>query len=69
MNNEERMVELESKLTSQEDLVDVLNQTVYRQQRKIDQLEELCIALAKRLSAIQSQDAGDMPANERPPHY
>ena len=69
MNNEDRMIALESKLTSQEDLVDVLNQTVYRQQRKIDQLEELCIALAKRLSAIQSQDAGDMPANERPPHY
>jgi SlyX protein len=69
MNNEDRMIALESKLTSQEDLVDVLNQTVYRQQKKIDQLEELCITLAKRLSAIQSQDAGDMPANERPPHY
>ncbi len=69
MNNEERMVELESKLTSQEDLLDVLNQTVYRQQKKIDQLEELCIALAKRMSNMQGQDAGDMPANERPPHY
>ncbi len=69
MNNEDRMIALESKLTSQEDLVDVLNQTVYRQQKKIDQLEELCIALAKRMSNIQSQDAGDMPANERPPHY
>ena len=69
MNNEDRMVALESKLTSQEDLVDVLNQTVYRQQKKIDQLEELCIALAKRMSNMQSQDAGDMPANERPPHY
>jgi SlyX protein len=69
MNNEDRMVALESKLTSQEDLLEVLNQTVYRQQKKIDQLEELCIALAKRMSNMQSQDAGDMPANERPPHY
>lgn len=69
MNNEDRMIALESKLTSQEDLVDVLNQTVYRQQKKIDELEQLCIALAKRLSNVQSQDAGDMPANERPPHY
>lgn len=69
MNNEDRMVALESKLTSQEDLLEVLNQTVYRQQKKIDQLEELCIALAKRMSNLQSQDAGDMPANERPPHY
>ena len=42
---------------------------LYRQQKKIDQLEELCIALAKRMSNMQSQDAGDMPANERPPHY
>lgn len=69
MNNEDRLVALESKLTTQEDLLDVLNQTVYRQQKKIDQLEELCIALAKRMSNMQSQDAGDMPANERPPHY
>jgi SlyX protein len=69
MNNEDRMVALESKLTSQEDLLDELNQTVYRQQKKIDQLEELCIALAKRISNVQSQDAGDMLANERPPHY
>jgi SlyX protein len=69
MNNEDRMVALESKITSQEDLLEVLNQTVYRQQKKIDQLEELCIALAKRMSNMQSQDAGDMPANERPPHY
>lgn len=69
MNNEDRLIALESKLTSQEDLVDDLNQAVYRQQKKIDQLEELCIALAKRLANVQSQDAADMPANERPPHY
>lgn len=68
MNNEDRLIALESKLTSQEDLVDDLNQAVYRQQKKIDQLEELCIALAKRAN-VQSQDAADMPANERPPHY
>lgn len=69
MNNEDRMVAVESKLATQEDLLDVLNQTVYRQQKKIDELEHLCIALAKRLADTRAQDAGDMPANERPPHY
>ena len=67
--NEERLIVMESKLATQEDLVDVLNQTIYRQQKKIDELESLCIALAKRMAGLQANDAGDMSANERPPHY
>jgi SlyX protein len=69
MPDEERLIVMETKLATQEDLVDVLNQTVYRQQKKIDELESLCIALAKRMAGLQTNDAGDMPANERPPHY
>lgn len=69
MNTEERLVMLESKITAQEDLLDVLNQTVYRQQKKIDELENLCLTLARRLAELHARDGGIMSANEKPPHY
>ena len=50
MNHEDRLIAMESKLFAQEELVEVLNKTVYRQQKKIDELDSLCIALARRLS-------------------
>ena len=66
---EERLVNIESKLANQEYLLDVLNQTVYQQQKKIDELDALCIALAKRLADVHARVPDSMPANERPPHY
>ncbi len=66
---EERLINLESKLGHQEYLLDVLNQTVYAQQKKIDELDALCIALAKRLADVQARVPDGLPANEKPPHY
>lgn len=66
---EERLVNLESKLAHQEYLLDVLNQTVYEQQKKIDELDALCIALAKRLVDVHARLPDGPPANEKPPHY
>jgi SlyX protein len=70
MMDEERLVDIEIKLARQEDLLDVLNSTVYRQQRRIDELEALCAALAKRIAESQQSDAGGQQgAHEIPPHY
>lgn len=66
---EERLVKLESKLGHQEYLLDVLNKTVYEQQKKIDELDALCIALAKRLADVHARLPDGLPANEKPPHY
>ncbi len=66
---EERLVNLESKLAHQEYLLDVLNQTVYTQQKKIDELDKLCVALAKRLADVQIRLPDGAPANDKPPHY
>ncbi len=66
---EERLVNIETKISYQEDLVDELNKVVYQQQQQITQLEAICKSLARH---IQSQDeAGNerKPANEMPPHY
>nr|WP_314859803.1 SlyX family protein [uncultured Undibacterium sp.] len=70
MSVEERIIDLEIRLSRQDDLVDTLNTQVYQQQKKIDELEKLCVALAGRLrelaiTANQRQSVVD----ERPPHY
>jgi len=67
---EKRLENIECKLTSQEDLLDTLNQQVYRQQQKLDEMERLCSALARRLKEVTSNTAGQsgLP-HDRPPHY
>jgi SlyX protein len=67
--NEERIIEIEIKLARQEDLVESLNQMVYQQQKKIDELAALCAALARRTRDMSSSDSERQPADEKPPHY
>ena len=63
--NEERLIEIEIKLSHQEDLVETLNQLVYRQQKKIDELDAMYSALARHVNNARDNEAGD----EKPPHY
>jgi SlyX protein len=67
VSHEDRFVDIEIKLAQQEDLVDTLNQTVYQQSRRIDQLEAMVAKLAEHVRNLQ--EAGQGPINERPPHY
>lgn len=72
MDTEKRLMDMELKLVAQDDMLDALNRTVYRQQTKIDELESLCTALAKRLkevSVLMASNTGGAPIDERPPHY
>lgn len=66
--NEDRIVDIEIKLTRQEDLVESLNKIVYEQQKKIDELEALCLALVHRVKDL-SDASQQTPLNEPPPHY
>lgn len=67
--NEERLIEIEIKLTRQEDLVEELNTTIYRQEQRINDLAEVVAALARRLAEAGIQGNEMMPINEKPPHY
>lgn len=69
MTTEDRLVDIEIKIARQEDLVDTLNKTVYAQQKKIDELETLCTALARHIREIRDAAGSGGPANEKPPHY
>lgn len=67
---EEKLIDLEMRLNQQDDLVDSLNTQVYRQQKKITELEALCLALAKRVQEIAvSATQKHTVVDERPPHY
>ncbi len=70
MIDEERLIDIELKLTHQEDTVDALNKIVYEQQKKIDELEKLLTALARQVKdAANSVSEPRNIENERPPHY
>lgn len=66
---EERLVDIEAKITFQEVLIDELNKTVYQQQQKLERLEAACKSLAGQLQALTEARNEGMPAYERPPHY
>jgi len=67
VSDENRFIDIEIKLSHQENQVDALNRTIYEQGRRIDQLEAMVAKLAEHLRALR--DAGQGPVNERPPHY
>ena len=67
MSDEDRVIDIEIKLAHQENLVESLNQTIYEQGRRIDQLEAMVAKLAEHIRTLR--DAGQGPLNEKPPHY
>ncbi|NYT63748.1 SlyX family protein [Alcaligenaceae bacterium] len=70
MNIEDRLVEIEIKVTSQDDLTQELSHLVYQQQKQIDELRALCTALIKKMGDISNGgDGADAYAHEKPPHY
>ncbi len=66
--NEDRIIDIETRLTFQDGVLQELNQVVCQQQRRIEGLEETCRMLLLRLREL-SQDPATGPTDERPPHY
>ncbi|KAB2325535.1 SlyX protein [Betaproteobacteria bacterium SCN1] len=67
---ESRLTELETKLAFAEDLIDTLNQTVFRQQAQLDLLQDqlrMLHRLIQEASGVEGQ--GRNPREEIPPHY
>ncbi len=67
--SEKRLVEMETRLTYQDQLVEELNRLVFEQDKRMRALEETCKSLSKQLLDL----AEDAPAAEiddqPPPHY
>ncbi len=66
---EQSIIDLEMRIAHQDLLLEQLNQIVYQQQTKVDQLETALIQLAKRVSQTGGVTPDIGPHNEKPPHY
>ena len=67
--SEERFIDLETRLSHQDQLLHELNEVVTAQQGKLMQLEDLCRSLIDRVKAVGEGPSDGDPADERPPHY
>jgi len=66
---EDRLVDIEIKLSYQENVILELNGVVCEQQKQIDQLESACKFFANRIKDLSEALAEKLPLNEKPPHY
>lgn len=66
---QERLIELETKLAYQEDTIQQLNSVVCRQQDQIDLLFKKFDLLVSRTEEISDKLPDEFDENERPPHY
>lgn len=67
--DDEKIVDIETKLAHQEDLLAALNDALTNQQAQIAELEHLCQSLVERLRALSEAGTGHANDDERPPHY
>jgi SlyX protein len=65
--SDERITNLEIKLSFTEDLIEKLNETVYKQQQQIEFLYRELKAIKEQASS--SGGVGSSPKDEIPPHY
>jgi len=68
---EERIIELETRLAFQDDLLQTLNQLVTDQARQIERLELSLQSLSERLATLSEGGGASRGSllDERPPHY
>lgn len=68
--SEDRIVELESRLAWQDDLLEQLNQTVARQEKRISELERYLELVSERYRTLsETVEALTPPEDSAPPHY
>jgi SlyX protein len=68
-NNEEAILELQTKLSFQEDLLENLNQVIIDQQGQIAKLERTVESIIGQMHNMQSSIQENRQQQEIPPHY
>ncbi len=67
--DENRLIEIETKLAHQEQLLTQLNDALTDQQAQLKQVIDLCQNLVERIRSASEVDTPPDSADERPPHY
>ncbi len=65
MTDDQRLIEIEIKVSHQDVLLEELHNVIYRQQETIDALE----LKVKKLLQRAGEEFGEAPVSEKPPHY
>ncbi len=66
---EQRLIDLEVKISHQELAIEALQTSVYEQQKEIDRLKERLSRHVERFESLTTGGLDIGPANEKPPHY
>ncbi len=67
--DESKIIEIETKLAHQDQLLEELNVVLTDQQTQLMRLDELFSAMLERIRSMDNSDADSAPQDERPPHY
>lgn len=67
--DEQRIIEIETRLAYQEQTLLELNEVITDQQAQLDKLARTADDLKARIRAIGSGEGGSDTPDERPPHY
>ncbi len=67
--DDQRLVDIETKIAYQEHMISELNEVVFQQQKTMDELKRTVELLKGRLADIGDMMAAPTQANEKPPHY
>lgn len=67
--NSEQLINIETKLAHQEDLLSALDGALSNQQLQINRLERLCQSLVERIRALSDAGGDSGHEDEQPPHY
>lgn len=67
--DDDRLIEIETKMAHQEQLLSELNEALTDQQAQISRLENLCKSLVDRFKTLADNAGIDETSDERPPHY
>jgi SlyX protein len=68
VSTEQRIDELEAKLSFAEDMVDTLNRVVFRQQEQLDRMQQQISMLHQQLQSVIPVEERNL-RDEIPPHY
>lgn len=69
MATEERFINLEARISHQDQSINELSDEVYRQKRQLEQLEATCHSLLDRVRTLTEPEGNEDHGTEQPPHY
>jgi len=67
--DKDRLIDIETKMAHQEQLLSELNEALTDQQAQLSRLETLCYSLVDRFKSLADNASVDETSDERPPHY